>query len=618
MILQRLYELALREQLMDDPAFEALPVPYLVTIGEGGDYLGLIDIRGEKTLPARGKAAARTVRDKGRMMKVPRAHGNTANQGFARFFADTLPRVLPVAVEEKDRNKAEASRVTFWEQIDTAAAESEDPALQAIQAFGRRLEEFTDRIRADQTREEPALTDRVTFAYRGSGGPTVLELEPVRAWFSALYARLNADKQGDGPTGVCQVTGIVGPIPRSHATKLQGVPGGMSVGVSLISFDKAAFGHYGLDGAENAAIGYAATEGYLRALDALLKNTLPSVKNCGGKSKLVVGGTAFLYWTKERVDTGFMNLLDDPTDEPMKQLVDSVHKGKNAGDALDATPFYLLALSGNAALAIVRGYLETTLPEAKANVARWFADLRIADTGKDYSGAVNDKFSLKALAAATIPLKRGSPDWEKLPERVSEGLLTAALKGQPVSDAVLIACLHRLAVEGSDGFRSARMALIKLILIRKGVLVDDQLKPDKPQHAAYVYGRFLAICEEIQRAALGKVNATIVDRFYGRLSTAPALILRRMIDGALDHLKKVRTTKEGLHRRLDERLAAVVALMPPDPLNGQMSFEDQARFSIGYYHEKAATYRRMALIRAKKDEEAEKAAGEKAAKAAKK
>ncbi len=610
MILQRLYELAQREKLLDDPAFEELPVPYLVLIGKGGEYLGFSSIRGEVSIPSKKKdTPPKKMPDRGRLLKVPRAHGNTANQGFARYFVDTLPRVLPLVVAEKDQKKADASRVTFWEQIDTAADETNDAAVRAIQAFGRRFEEFTDRIRTDVAKEDPALTDRVTFAYRGSGGPTVLELDPMRKWYTALYAKLNANKQGAGPTGICQVTGTVGPIPTSHPTKLQGVPGGMSVGVSLISFDKPAFGHYGLDGAENAGIGYDAADGYLRALDALLKNALPSVKAKGGKTKLVIGGTAFLYWTKEPVDTSCIDLIEDPADDPMKVLLDSVHVGRNAAETHDAEPFYLLALSGNSARAIVRGYLETTLGEVKASIADWFADLRIADTSKEYSGKVNDKFSLKALAAATIPLKQGKPDWEKLPDGISERLMHAALTGEPAPESILVACLHRLNVEGSGGFRPARMALIKLILIRKGVHVDEQLLAEKPEHAAYVYGQFLAICEEIQRAALGKVNANVVDRFYGRLSTAPALILRRMIDGALDHLKKVRTTKEQLATHLDKRLAEVIDAMPKDPLTGQMTFEDQARFSIGYYQEKAKTYRRIA------DRKREKALRAEAAKA---
>lgn len=616
MILQRLYALALREKLLDDPAFESRPVPWVVSVGPDGSYLGLEERRPGVTLPSKKKdAPPRTVPGKGEPMNVPRAHGNTANPGFARYFADTLPRVLPVRVADDDQKKADASRATFWNQIGEAAVATADPALLALRAFGARLDEFADRIRADVGGHDPALTELVTFAYQPDGGRTIVHSPAVRAWYTSFFARVNGTKQAAGPVGVCQVTGEIGPLPTTHPTKLQGVPGGMSVGVSLISFDKPAFGHYGLEGAANAGVGYPATDGYLRALDALLRNTLPT-----GNSSLRVGGTAFLYWTRDPADVGFMSLFDDPTEDQLKHLpkprvrgrveavFDAAATGTKVADrAIDANQFYVLGLSGNAARAVVRGYLENSLADAKANIAQWFADLRIADTSKDYAGRENDKFPLSWLAGSTLPRKAGNPDWDKLPDDVPRALLEAALDGGPVGDSSLAACLRRLAVEGADGFRPPRMALIKLILIRKGIHVDPQQVPDKPEHAAYVYGRFLAVCEDIQRAALGKVNANIVDRYYGRLSTAPAFILRRMIDGALDHLKKLRTTKESLAVHLDQRLAVVVALMPKDPLTGQMSFEDQARFSIGYYHEKAAGYARIADRKRKKAEQQAKA-----------
>ena len=43
MILKRLFELAEREGLLDDPAFESLPVPLIVKIGPQGEYLGIED-----------------------------------------------------------------------------------------------------------------------------------------------------------------------------------------------------------------------------------------------------------------------------------------------------------------------------------------------------------------------------------------------------------------------------------------------------------------------------------------------------------------------------------------------------------------------------------------------
>lgn len=599
MILQRLYELALREHLLDDPAFEVLSVPYIVLVGERGEFLGFNDNRGIQTIQSRKKGAApKQVPDKGQPLKVPRAHGNTASQGFARYFADTLPRVLPLEVDAKDQKKADASRETFWKQIDRAADESDHPALRGLQAFGRRLDEFTERIRAEVAKEEPALTDRVTFAYQPSGGRKLLEDDGVRAWYSKFYAGVNANKQTAGPVGVCQVTGIVGPIPKSHATKLQGVPGGMSVGVSLISFDKAAFGHYGLDGAENAGLGYAAMDGYLRSLDALLKNALTTIKERGGKSRLLIGGTAFLYWTKDPRDTGFMSVLDDPISEPMQVLFASLTSGKNAADSLDAEPFYLLALSGNSARAIVRGYLETTLPAAKLKVANWFADLRIVDTSKEYAGKPNDKFPLWQLALATaFESAAVAPD-------TAERLLTAALTGGPVPESLLSLCLKRLMAEGSEAFRASRMALIKLILTRRGIPVSEQLNPDE-KHPAYVYGRLLAVFEQIQYTALGDVNANVVDKFYGTVSSAPAMVVGRLQENARNHLRKLRGDKPGAFVSLERRLMEVLGLLGAAPPPARLSLQDQGRFALGYYHEKAKRFEEAAERKADKAAKAE-------------
>lgn len=586
MILQRLYELAQRENLLDDPAFEELPVPYVVLVGEGGEYLGLNEQRGETVIPSKKKGGEpKRVPDKGKLLKVPRPHGNTANQGFARYFVDTFPRVLPLVVEAKDQPKADASRATFWKQIDRAADENDDPALKAIQSFGRRLDEFAERIRADVVAKDPALTDRVTFAYRESGGPTILDNVAVRTWYSAIYAGVNSAKQDAGPVGLCQVTGRVGPIPRSHPNKLQGVPGGMAVGVSLISFDKPAFEHYGLDGAANAAIGYAAAEGYLRALDSLLKDNLPSVKAKGGKSRIRVGGTAFLYWTKEKGDTSFMWCLE----EPMEALIKSLYDGKNVADVMDAEPFYLLALSGNAARAIVRGYLETKLGEAKANVAKWFDDLRIADTSKDFAGTPNDKFPIWMLARAT------AFDSDAVAPDTGEHLLQAALTGGPVPETILAACVKRLRAEGGAGCRPERMALMKLCLNRSS-LKENPMPPTldvNRSDLAYCCGRLLAFLARCQNPRDFGTSAQLLDRYFSTASTSPRSVFPTLLRLNRHHISKVRDDNRGfafnLEQELEERLAPfksegdVVSDFP-----ALLSLPEQGQFALGFYHQRAA------------------------------
>src|SRR5262249_49539141 len=150
--------------------------------------------------------------DKGRVLSVPRPHGNTASQGFARYFADTLPRVLPVSDDEKSAR----SRTTFWQQIDRAADETDDPALRAVQTFGRTLQSdatTSANVRAEVKRLEAPLADRCTFAWAADLGKTVVERDKVRDWYRDFFQAFTAQRQESGPRGVCQVTGQVGPLP---------------------------------------------------------------------------------------------------------------------------------------------------------------------------------------------------------------------------------------------------------------------------------------------------------------------------------------------------------------------------------------------------------------------
>ncbi len=595
MILNRLYELALRESLLDDPAFEWLPVPFLLKVGDGGKFLAFEDHHGTVTLPAKKKDGAdKQVPGKGIPTPTPRPHGNTASQGFARYFVDTLPRVLPVTADEKSAR----SRKTFWEQIDRAADATDDPALRAVQAFGRSLADpaVAAEVTAAVAVKEPADGERVTFSYAGDQDQLVVRRAAVRGWYSGFFTALSGEKQAAGPVGFCTITGTVGPLPTSHAGSLSGVPGGLPTGVKLVSFDKPAFQHYGLDGAANAAIGYTAADGYARAFQHLRATKGHHV---------VIGGTLFLFWTRVKADLGWMAVLTEATASDVEKLLTDLHAGKS--DAVVApNDFYLLTVTGNAARAVVRDYLERSLGEVRANIARWFADLRIADPSREHQGRSHAAFPLWLLAVTTaLESDRVAPD-------THARLTHAALTGGPLPDSVLAACLGRLRAEGGDGFRAARMALVKLCLNRHptpgGRPVADTLDPDE-RHEAYVYGRFLSVFEQIQYAALGDVNASVVDKFYGTMSAAPASVFGRLAANAQNHLRKLHGDKPGTAVNLEKRLLEVRGLLGAAPPPARLSLQDQGRFALGYYFEKAKGFEDIAARKLAKDV----AAAEKAA-----
>jgi len=585
MILKRLFELAEREHLLDDPAFVRQPIPFVVQIGQEGEYLGVMERRTPIVVPSRKKGdPPKTRPGRGDDLLVPKAHGNTANKGFACFFADTLARVLPVSDEEKSVR----SRRTFWEQIDNAAEQTSDPALRAVQAFGRRLSADTalaDRVRADFDVRKPSPGDRCTFAWHPDGGVTIVERDAVRNWFRAFVASIVEDREQGVDQGICQITGELAFLPRSHSTKIAGVPGGISSGVSVVSNDKPAFESYGLDGAINAGVGARAADGYTRALNDLAANKLPGRPTTSRR----LGDVLFLFWTREKQDMTDLMQLDRPEPEQVRRLIESAERGRAANSA-SANQFYCLSLSGNAARAIVRDYLEAPVPDIQVNLGRWFRDLRIIH---ESSRELTSAFPLWALANSTV---RDSKDLA--PDLITV-LNAAALKAVPLPDSVLAACLRRIRVEtGPAQFAPARMGLIKLILNRSSatgvLLMTEQLDPNLDQRSrGYASGRLLAFLARCQSPRDYGAGAQILERYFGAASTAPRSVFPVLLRLNRHHLRKIRDEMAGfafnLEAELEERLAPFKPDGDGDPdFPAILSLHEQGRFALGFYHQRAA------------------------------
>lgn len=103
----------------------------------------------------------------------------------------------------------------------------------------------------------------------------------------------------------------------------------------------------------------------------------------------------------------------------------------------------------------------------------------------------------------------------------------------------------------------------------------------------YQLGRLFATLEAAQRQALGKVNATIRDRYFGAASATPAHVFPLLLRGAQNHLGKLR--KDGKGGWLEREIEDITAHLPPD-LPRTLRLEAQGRFAIGYYHQRKAQF----------------------------
>jgi CRISPR-associated protein Csd1 len=103
-----------------------------------------------------------------------------------------------------------------------------------------------------------------------------------------------------------------------------------------------------------------------------------------------------------------------------------------------------------------------------------------------------------------------------------------------------------------------------------------------------LYGRLLAILDAIQDRALNNPNATIIDRYYGSASSAPASVFGTLLHGARHHLAKLRKDEKtrGSYRFFETQLEDV--MRPISGFKPTLSLQEQGLFALGFYHQRAA------------------------------
>jgi len=114
-----------------------------------------------------------------------------------------------------------------------------------------------------------------------------------------------------------------------------------------------------------------------------------------------------------------------------------------------------------------------------------------------------------------------------------------------------------------------------------------ELKPcvteDHPS-LAYQCGRLMAVLATIQKDALGRVGASVVQRYYASASATPSLVLGRLAKLYNYHLDLLRQQKEGRAARLDRVFQGIWCRIGGD-LPPPLSLLEQSYFALGYYQQ---------------------------------
>lgn len=593
MILQSLYQLAQKEDLVGDPDFEPKQIAWLVRISREGRLLG---IEGTHHIP-KEKEGRKSKKPIAKTFWVPREGGRTSGDR-AFFLYDKAEYVFGIdPAGERSPKKLETRFSLFRNKVESCLKQTGDEAIHSVHQFLQRVAVGNEKINLP---EECANNDLLAFIFEPDIDLLITDRESVRSfWKKSREENTHSNDQ----EAHCLVSGKTC-IPCELFPSIKKVPGGTTSGVALVSFNCRSFESYGWEGNSNAAISRDAAETCSTALNRLLHPAYPDPHQPGQtlprQNILLSSDTAVVFWSTASGGDDFCSVLGgllEGNPDQVNELYQSIWKGKPP-DLEDSSAFYALTISGAQGRAIVRDWLESTIARTARNLAAHFQDLDIVrNTPKPKKGGLPPQFPLKLLLESLAP--RG--DRGQIPAPLIGRMVQAALNGSLYPLSVLERALERTRAEigGAEwtdqNRRDARAALIKAVLNRrlryeprksKYREVKKAMDP-KNDSRGYSLGLLMGVLERLQQIAQGDLNATVVDRYFSSASATPKIAFVRLMKNARHHARKVKDDPErrGMVYRLERMMDELSERFDPgnNGFPAHLNLEQQGLFVLGYH-----------------------------------
>ena len=565
MILTRLKEFADTQMTLPPTMYADVPIRWLIELDEGGNFTGLTPLGGNDKSDKRGQSftAPTLVRSSGISPKL---------------LADNAEYVLGIAREKSKPKRVADAHSQFKQLVQACAEQTKDESLNVVTNFLDTFDVETLALPEDFD-ASMTLSFRVHLPSRSIIPADAREnLRDVEAFWAEYTATGGA--KDDRPIMMCLVTGEERPVEQRLPEKIKGIPDGQTAGTSLVSANAEAFTSYGLANSLTSPISRDAGEKFAKAINYLINKD---------DQHFYMGPLVYIFWLRRGGRLPAIGSLLEPKPQEVKNLLSSAYSGNEARDIKDNT-FYALALSASGGRAVVRDWLETSIPNVEANLKTWFLAQKIVDT----YGQEADPLGIYALTAAAY-----RDVSKEMDPNVPSKLVAAALKGSRIPPELLVKAVNRNRAAGD--VTRPRAALIKLVLSYQGVAMSDMqsLNPSPPfepaDNVAYHCGRLLAELEAAQRAALGDINANLSDRYFGSASSTPSKVFAVLLRGSRAHLGNLRKNRPATQNAIERRLEEIMQNIPTFP--NTLTMQQQGLFALGYYHQRADD--RAAAIAAK-------------------
>ncbi len=173
---------------------------------------------------------------------------------------------------------------------------------------------------------------------------------------------------------------------------------------------------------------------------------------------------------------------------------------------------------------------------------------------------------------------------ENIPPKLAGDWLRAILTGMPYPRTLLSAVLGRLRAD--HDINALRVSIIRAVLARNfGMEQEAPVALDSEnENVGYLLGRLFAVIERTQQIALGNVNASIKDRYYGAASATPRAVFPLLLRMNVHHQSKAASKSKGLAGYFAMQLSEIMGMFPSE-FPATLNLQNQGAFALGYYHQ---------------------------------
>ena len=562
MILQALYDYYQRKA--DDPESGIAPygwewkeIPFIVVIDKEGNFIDLKDTRESEGNRKRAKS-----------FLVPKGEKRTVNiQPFLLW--DNVEYAL--GANPRNRKDIDERFNAFRNCFRSYCSSIESPEVSALEKFLNNNPSKLIEKNSNVNNKWNEAQENNSFVSFQLDGEVLTIPEKLKE---------HLDFSSDGTDGISLLSGKRVSVARLHPS-LKGVRGTNTTGAAVVSFNLSAFTSYHKNQNNNAPIGEVEAFSYTTALNLLLSKD--------SQNKVSIGDTTTVFWAQKKppadsfdMEREYRFFLDDPPkDDPdrgiqaVKGLYQSLKAGKIPHGEDDR--FFVLGLSPNAARISVRYWKTGTVHEFAQRFKEHFDDLEIVKGPMDH-----EYLSLGRLLRSIVHDYK----MDNVPPNLAGKLVESVLNGTPYPQTLLNLCINRIRAERH--VTQVRAALLKAHINRFNRKHHHNEKEitvalDKENsNTGYRLGRLFAVLEAIQEKTHPGINATIRDRFYGAASTTPATVFSRLLSLKNHHLGKLESP--GLKHWYEKSIGEIMDGI--DDFPAHLALKDQARFAIGYYHQR--------------------------------